>query len=112
MFAGIGLSIVNFISGAQDPITVKITGFSLQYFGNVPSQNLFYMAITLIPAFISSFPKLWQFGLLLAVTAIIAEYFYVEVFLSLWCFASAISSIWLYKIFRNQPQEVKENFKP
>ncbi len=111
MFAGIGLSIVNFITGFQHLISVKIVGFSLQYVGNVPSQNFFYMAITLIPCFISSFPKLWQFGLLLASTAIIAEYFYLENFLSIWCFASAISSLWLFKIFRNQPQEIKETLE-
>lgn len=111
MFAGIGLSIVNFIMGFQTPISVKVMGYSLQYIGNVPSQNAVYLAITLIPCFISSFPKLWQFGLLLASTAIVAQYFYLENFLSTWCFASAISSLWLFKIFRNQPETVKETIE-
>ncbi len=111
MFTGFALSIVNFITGYLNPVSVKNVGFSLQYSGNVPSQNILYLAITLVPCFISSFPKLWQFGLLLALTAIIAQYFYVEVFLSLWCFASAICSLWLFKIFRDQPQPLSKSPK-
>lgn len=106
---GIILSAVNLITGSQGPIFVDIVGLSLQYEGDVPSQNFLYLAITLVPCFISSFPKLWQFGALLLVTAAFAAYFYSEVFLSLWCFSAALSSLWLFKIFRSQPLLLKGN---
>lgn len=107
--AGIYLSFLNLSAALSQEASVQLVNRSLQYIGNAPSQTFIYPLIVLIPCFLSSLRNIYQFGLLVAVSYMLAYYFYQTTFVSVWCFFSAIVSILIYKILRdNQSVEAKK----
>jgi hypothetical protein len=99
--AGCVLASVNFFYGLSSGLDVKLDEYSIRYTGNIPSQKWIYLAIVVLPPFISSFKNLWQFGVAIALTALLALYFYQQTYVSVWCFFSAIVSVILFKIFKD-----------
>ncbi len=98
---GILLSLLNLSYAMQQDISVKIINHSLQYVGNAPSQTILYPFIVLIPCFLSSVRSMWIFGILIALAYGVADYYYTSTFVSVWCFFSAIVSLVIYKIIKN-----------
>lgn len=105
---GCGLAALNLFYAMNTEIGVQIVNHSIQYTGNAPSQALIYPLIILIPCFISSLKNMHQFGLLIAGGYLIANYYYQTNFVSVWCFFSAVVSLIIYKILRdNQTDQAK-----
>ena len=84
-------------------VEIFIVEKSIQYIADVPINKLYYIFIILGSCFVSSFPKIWCFGLLVGISIVITEYFYAETFTSVWCFFSALMSLAIYWILKNQP---------
>lgn len=62
-----------------------------------------YMLATTFPLFISSLKKMWTLGIFIGVSAVIIYAIDHLVFISMWCFFSAIISVWLlYILQKNQ----------
>ncbi len=99
--------------GLEETVHVSMYQHSLQYVVyNVPSMIEIYAAITLLPCYFSSLKSMWIFGVLATVSFFLSLYFYEQTFTSVWCFFSAVISISLYKVLRDnthpaaaQPQE-------
>ena len=105
---GIGLSLLNLSYALKDDISVRVVNHSLQYIGTVPQQAIIYPLIVLLPCFISSLKKAWLFGLLIAVGYFIADYFYAQTFVSVWCFFAALVSICVYKILKTNQHSLEK----
>lgn len=62
---------------------------------------IFYVLVTVIPAFISSIYKMRTFGFIMLFSYFFAEIFYTEYLLSMWCFFAAVLSISVFIIIRD-----------
>lgn len=77
-------------------LTAAPVDYSVQYDTPLSLNELWpYMALVFIPWFISSLPKMAYVGVAFVIAALVAGYFYTESFTSVWCFFSAIVSIFL-----------------
>ncbi|MDP1879665.1 MAG: hypothetical protein Q8K60_01835 [Parachlamydiaceae bacterium] len=103
LFCGIILAAVNLYYSLQQDINVQLINHSIQYLGNTPSQYYIYPVVVLLPFFLSSLRNAWIFGILTALAFIVAEYYYMETFVSVWCFFAAIVSLSIYKIVKDNP---------
>jgi len=94
----------------------SVVGHSIQY--QLPSHpNVLYMSIysitTILPFFISTFNKVWILGIFNIIGLYIANYFYTDAFISVWCFFATFMSIGLYFILKEGLKERKEYlYKP
>jgi len=102
---GIGFTVINFYSAQDSALSAKIVDNSIQYGAyqvNSPwffyTMRILYLAAVIVPCFISTFPLMWVFGLLVGISYAIAEYFYFATFSSVWCFFAAIVSISIFFI--------------
>ena len=84
-------------------IQIGIIGNSIQYYADVPISKFYYISLILSCCFISSFPKIWYFGVLIGLSIIVTDYFYEATFVSVWCFFSALMSFAIYHILKKQP---------
>ncbi len=50
---------------------------------------------TIMPAFLSSAPKMWVFGLPMALSFLVALFFYPSYVISVWCFFAALMSVFV-----------------
>lgn len=106
---GILLSGLNLSYALKQNITVEIMNHSIQYKGEIPPQLYIYPLIVLAPCFISSLKNMPVFGLLSGIAFFIAQYYYFNTFVSVWCFFSAIVSLCIYKVINdNQPAPISE----
>lgn len=109
LFLGIGLSITNLSFAMNQEVSAQIMNHSVQYIGTAPNQALLYPFIVIFPCFISSLKNISIFGVLILLSYLVAEYFYENTFVSVWCFFAAIISILIYKILRdNQTYPAKD----
>ena len=85
---------------------------SIQYSIQLPDLLWLYYVPTVIPTLISSLRGMWVYGILVLIMAPAANYLYHDTFLSVWCFFSAIVSLCLIKILRdNATVPVKQEVK-
>lgn len=105
---GIVLSSLNLYYALQQDISVQVVYHSLQYIGHVPQQTILYPLIVLLPCFLSSLKYVRGFGIFAAIGLMIANYFYSQTFVSVWCFFAAIMSISIYKILKDN-QEIAQH---
>lgn len=91
----------------QYPVNARVMDHSIQYVSSIPSQVYFYAPIVLLPCFISSYKSMWIFAVLTTVSFIAAMYIYTESFTSVWCFFSAIISICIYKVLRDNQEPIR-----
>lgn len=108
LFFGLALSVVNFSYAIRENLTVQVVNHSLQYLGQVPSQTFIYPLIVLLPMFLSSLRSAWIFGFLLTIGYILADYFYTTTFVSVWCFFSALVSLSIYKILKDNQYSLEK----
>jgi hypothetical protein len=101
LYCGFGLSLLNLSYAVQEEISVQVVNHSLQYMIHVPKQALIYPLIVILPCFLSSLKNMWIFGILVMVGYIVAESFYRQNFVSVWCFFAAIISLSIYKILKD-----------
>ncbi len=105
LYFGLALSILNLTYAIREDINVKVIHYSLQYLGHIPSQEILYPLIVMFPLFLSSLKKVWLYGLLVITSFVLADYFYRTTFASVWCFFSAIVSLFVYKILIDNSKE-------
>ncbi len=98
LLAGITLSISNFLYALTTFPHVEIVKNSLHYIGRASDQTYLYPMIVLLPCFISSLKKAWLFGILTLIAYLLADYFYTQAFISVWCFFAAVISLLIYII--------------
>lgn len=111
---GCTLTGIFFINGIHQEVKVQVVNHSLQYTGHMPNEPLLtrlYGLIVLLPIFISSVKNMWLFGVLVTIAYIAADYFYSATFVSVWCFFSAIVSLSIYKILRDNRYQLAKDFK-
>lgn len=98
---GFILSLLNFTYALQEGVTVKIVNHSIQYIGNIPSQEILYPLIVILPMFLSSVKDVWIYGVFVFAGLLVANYYYIETSTSVWCFFAAVVSLFIYKIVSN-----------
>lgn len=85
-------------------VTNEVNGilYDADYFSETTTIILkgIYLALLMIPIFISSLRFMWVFGVLTLTSAVVAEIFYRNTFTSVWCFFGALLSLVLYKIIQ------------
>lgn len=92
---------------SQQEIGSSIVYRHIQYSYTAFFPAEIYMAIVIIPCFISSLRHVWIFGILVAVSAYITSYAYDQTFTSVWCFFAAIISVCLYFTVKSARKEMK-----
>lgn len=90
-----------FISG----VTPQILTCHILYVTSAPKSLeiptfMTYLAVTLIPLFVSSVKKMKLLGSLMFVSCVVAVIFYTKTVTSVWCFFAAILSVVIYLIIR------------
>lgn len=91
----------------EESVNTKVAGNSIRYVTDIPSQVYFYAPIVLLPCFITSYRSMWMFAVLTTVSFGVAMYVYTEAFTSVWCFFSAIISLLIYKVLRDNREPLK-----
>lgn len=102
------LSLANLYYGLKQQVSIDIINHSLQYLAEVPSQMYIYPLIILLPCFLSTVKSVKSFAFLVTLGYLVAYYFYSHTFVSVWCFFSAIVSLAIYQVVR---EDNKENAK-
>lgn len=89
-------------------LSVTIINHSLQYGAYKTSSvaldygiKAIYLLATVVPCFVSTYPKAWFFGLCTAFAFVVAQFFYEATFSSVWCFFAAIVSSMIFALLRN-----------
>lgn len=107
LFIGTIFVVWNLFLALGEPVTVGIVDNSIQYSAYVTSSiaifislRILYVLAVIIPCFASSYRLMWFFGLTVASSFILAEYFYHAVFTSVWCFFTAITSATLFFVLK------------
>lgn len=62
---------------------------------------ILYLAVTVAPFFVSSIRRMFLLGIVMALSCLLAEVFYVQYLTSVWCFFAAVISIFIYLIIRD-----------
>jgi predicted benzoate:H+ symporter BenE len=74
-----------------------------------------YLLATILPMFASSVKRVYVFGLVVVVSYVVAELFYREYLVSVWCFFGAIASAviwWVLKVREPARIAVPETVDP
>lgn len=106
---GIAWTVANIALLSQQNIGSSIVYRHIQYTYTALFPAEIYMAIVLIPCFLSSLRHVWIFGVLVTISAYITAYTYENTFTSVWCFFAAIISICLYFTVRNASKEMSSH---
>ncbi len=91
-------------------VTPEIQGFHIQYNDQFPFNIaryafIFYLALTVLPPFVSTFKWMWGFGILIAVSGVVTGIFYSGYLTSVWCFFAAGISVVIYGILNAPASE-------
>jgi hypothetical protein len=62
--------------------------------------DMLYGLATIVPIFLSKIKRMWTFGVALSIAYLVTYIFYANYILSVWCFFSAIMSVFIYLIIR------------
>lgn len=66
------------------------------------------MVATITPAFVSSVPRMWLFGIAVLLSYIVTAIFYADFIVSVWCFFAAVISALVYYILPSRSRAVEE----
>ncbi len=92
---GVIISLFNLISGYQvTPEATLVDGHFV--YGEIGSLfKWIYLIAVLLPLFVCSMRLLWIFGLYIALLFFISNYYFSSAFTSIWCFFTAIGSVFI-----------------
>jgi hypothetical protein len=76
----------------------EIQSFHISYITDFPgglvmAAFVIYLAVTILPLFVSSVKRMWIFGILIAVSCLITGIFFEQYLTSVWCFFAALISM-------------------
>lgn len=114
---GIGgaVSLAHVVGMSVYDVHAEILGFHVRYYMDSPHPLALvtmtgYLVATLVPFFLSSVKRVPVFGLIIVVSYAVAELFYREYLVSVWCFFAAVASstlVWVLRV----PQEAATRAK-
>jgi hypothetical protein len=86
-------------------VTSQILDCHIMYNTESPQSRalptfMFYLAVTIVPFFVSSIKRMYLLGIIMSLSCLIAAIFYKLYLTSVWCFFAAIISIFIYLILR------------
>lgn len=90
------------------PVSVSILNHSIQYLPNSGFFRWTYVAIILVPCFISSIKGIKVFGGAILLAFVVSEIFYTLNYVSVWCFFSALLSILICWILWQEGRYLKK----
>jgi hypothetical protein len=90
----------------------QIQSFHIIYVDEFPGTLVriafgLYLAVTIIPLFVSSVKRMWIFGILIAVSCLVTGIFFAEYLTSVWCFFAALISMAIFWIISGINGKVK-----
>jgi hypothetical protein len=89
---------------------VKIVHHSIQYFPSSFSlRHVLYLASTLIPMFLSTLRWAWIYGIMILFAYLISVYLLAYAFVSVWCFFSAIASLFIYLLIHKNVRQKRKS---
>ena len=100
----VGLYLLYFI--VRFPVTSEVHGHMVYVLPYVKEQPVleFYLAATCVAPFFSSHKIINIFGVLALLLFMVAYWFYIVAFFSVWCFFAAILSVVIYLHFKSGKQ--------
>lgn len=112
VYLGIATSLYSLGAPIVSSLTIEKINMCINYSFNYPfgeALTTFYLVAVFGPFFASSFESFKWFGVLFAITAIIAHIFFTVDFVSVWCFFAAVVSFvfLIYVIVRNRQTKEK-----
>lgn len=107
--AGLTLSLFEVYFIAARGMNARIDGHHIEYFHGFPSlfttiSEIVYGITTIVPCFISSYRKMRLFALVLIGSIIVANIFYHQWLISVWCFFAALLSCIIFYIIKHVPK--------
>jgi hypothetical protein len=107
--AGLILSLLEVYFMATRGMNARVDGHHIEYYHSFPSlfvtiSEIVYGVTTILPCFIASYKKLRLFAIALIGSIIIANIFYHQWLISVWCFFAALLSCIIYHIIKHIPQ--------
>ena len=102
---GAAVSLAHAVGMALYDIHAEILGFHIRYYMDSPHPFALaamtgYLIATIVPFFLSSVKRVPVFGLIIVVSYVVAEIFYREFLVSVWCFFAATASVTLVWVLR------------
>jgi len=99
--AGVIVSVIYAYCMLRYSVNPQINGFHIKYVDNFPRMLInialpLYLVSTIIPLFVSSVPRMWLFGVLIAVACLVTVVFFAQYLTSVWCFFAALISVTIY----------------
>jgi len=88
------------------PVHAEISGMHIIYKNNFNNSLglpalLFYMAVTVIPFFVSGIKRMYVLGIVMGLSFIAAAVFYMQYVTSVWCFFAAVVSFVIFYMIRD-----------
>lgn len=109
VFAGIWQTHHFLTNPEEAETTIGIVNHSIQYLPDSGDFRWTYVAIVVIPCFISSLRGIYIFGALVFLAFVGTEYFYSLNFVSVWCFFAAILSAMIYWVIRQERNRLESS---
>lgn len=100
-FIGVVLGLILYVPYLADPemLSLRIVNYSICYCAVKPwfsmATAIAYLILTVGSLLLASYDQIKILGIIIGFTAIISYYFYTVAFISVWCFFSAIVSIYI-----------------
>jgi hypothetical protein len=84
-------------------VHAEIQSFHINYVNDYPGglvmlAFVIYLAVTILPLFVSSVKRMWIFGILIAVSCLVTGIFFEQYLTSVWCFFASVISIAIFWI--------------
>jgi len=84
-------------------VQAKVSNYHIAYGQDYPAGltrygGIFYMIVTILPAFLSSVKRMWTVGTALAISYLTTIFFYTGYVLSVWCFFASIISVTVFVV--------------
>lgn len=91
-----------------DPMP-EVLGASLSYDDGITLKHIIYGVVAVVPIFLSTLPGMLFLGIMGSVSFLLAELFYREAFISVWCFFAALLSVYFFFIIARVNKNIQNS---
>jgi heme exporter protein D len=117
MAAGGIVSIFYIVCLVRYSVSPQIQGFHIEYIDNFPYilvkiAFVLYLIATITPLFVSSYKRMWLFGVFISISCLVTGIIFEEYLTSVWCFFAACISIviyWVMNEIRNKTDRISNS---
>jgi hypothetical protein len=104
---GIAVSLAHVVGMLVYTVTARIDGLHILYALDSPFPLAVvtmcgYLIATILPMFASSVKRVYVFGLVIVLSYVVAEIFYREYLVSVWCFFGAVASATIWWVLKER----------